>query len=93
MRIESVFNNAFANQMEAVRDGTYPIAEDKDHFECYGQLIQAYQDNCGLDEYALKFMGAFVGECAEIKDKPEAIEQAVEKIGQACAQESFETIQ
>jgi hypothetical protein len=35
MKIQNVFETAFGNQMEAVRNGTYPIAQDKEHFECY----------------------------------------------------------
>jgi hypothetical protein len=35
MKIQNVFETTFGNQMEAVRNGTYPIAQDKDHFECY----------------------------------------------------------
>lgn len=86
MRIENVFETAFGNHMQAVRNGTYPVAEEKEHFDCYGQLIQSYQDSCGLDEYALKFMGAFISECAEIKDKPEAIDSAMDKIKNACTE-------
>jgi len=38
-----------------------------------------------MDEYALKFFGAFLAECGEVKDQPEAIEEGVERLSEACA--------
>jgi len=84
MRIESIFNEAFEGHMKSVKEGTYPPATTEEEFECYGNLIDAFEEKCGASDYALKFYGAFLAECDTIKTAPAALDSTKHRLDKVC---------
>lgn len=82
MGIEDLFNKVFPSFMADVKAGAYPPNRDVD---CYRGVIEEFRTECGeIDEYAVKYFGAFVAQCNAQRYYPAAKDDFKAKLKEHC---------
>jgi len=80
-KVDTFFQNVFPQHMEAVKNKTTPRPITDADFECYEQLIDAYNYHCGqASDYSFKYFGSFVAECSHLQFYPEMTETVSNKM-------------
>jgi len=85
--IDKLFNEMFPVHMDAVKNNATPNPTE---FDCLRDLMDQYDNMCvKFDDYSLKWVKALVAECEGQKSFPEARENSLKVIKNACEGNSY----
>lgn len=89
LTIDKRFDTLFPTFNEQVKKREFPLPETDEDHDCYKNLINIYEENCGAsDTYTMKYYGNFLHQCQAIKYYAAALDDYKVKMGQVCPKTS-----